>query len=1284
MEAETPIIQEPQSDEPDKTTATAGAGSGGDGQGLEQTGANGEEELIIVGIGASAGGLQAIQQFFDATPSDSGMAFVIVTHLSPEHVSHLPGLLQTHTEMPVTEVTRTVQMEANHVYVIPPNRYLSAMDSHLRLSRAEETQRPRSPIDHFFRTLGDTHGEQAVGVILSGTGSDGSLGIKRIKEWNGLVIVQDPAEAEYDGMPQSALNTGVVDVALPVRNIPARLLEYASTRPRLPLQEDSETVVESVQETIQRILTQVRGHTGHDFSRYKPSTINRRIARRMQILQIEEVADYLNLLRRNREEVQALFKDLLITVTNFFRDREAFDFLEGQVIPLLFRDKAVGDQIRVWVVGCATGEEAYSVAMLLMEYAGRLDHPPDIQLFASDLSDEALARAREGLYPEVINADVAPERLERYFSLEPGGYRVRKEVRERILFAPHNLLKDPPFSKIDLITCRNLLIYFKREAQRQIFELFHYALQPNGYLFLGPSETVERMELFREVNKRFSVFQSIPTVEKHLPPTLSLGLSTRTLPFPGVLEPREMIGSGAIYQQMLDRYASPTILINSDYTIVHLSELAGRYLQQPGGEPTNNILRRILPPLRLELTTILYRAFQKEIASTTKPVQVMVEGKPERVSLRIHPATDPALKGFALIAFDVVADETTGEQRPAHLGDGTAARDLEEELEQTKRRLQTTIEEFETSKEEMKAANEELLSMNEELRSTAEELETSKEELQSMNEELITLNQENKNKVDELSRLSSDLQNLLTATGIATLFLDRELRIKRFTPRIAELFNIMHSDRGRPLAHLTHRLGYDNLLEDTATVLRTLVPIEREIQSHNGRWHLTRLIPYRTIEDRIDGVVITFVDINELVRTQQELKRRVQQQAVVALLGRLGLGGVELDALFEQATRHICETLGVQFCEVLTLRPDRETLLLKAGFGWDSTLLGKLTVPAKTRSQASYTLQANEPVLVSDWAEEKRFRPLAYISEQGIVSSASVVIPGLQQPYGVLRAHSTEKYLFSSDEVEFLHAVAHLLAEAVERKQVEARLITLNETLEQRVEQRTEQVRNLASELIITEQRVRQRISQILHADIQQLIFATQMTLQFVTKALPAEEHAATLGELEQAKAMVDEALRLTRQLTLDLSPPILQGQDLNEALQWLVTYMHELHKLRVDLQAQHIPQMSNNDMPLLLFQIVRELLFNVVKHAEVSQAEVRVFSEDGNLIVQVIDEGVGFDVPTVLANPPHDSGYGLLDMAERLGLFDATLNVSSEPDKGTTITVTVPQDGDKPPVGDG
>ena len=844
-------------------------------------------DLTVVGIGASAGGLEALRRFLEATPDNTGMAFVVVVHLSPEHESHLPSLLQSHTMMPVTQVTDSLPtpIERDHVYVIPPNRNLSTIDTHLRFSELEERRRERAPIDHFFRTLSETHDGESIGIILSGTGSDGTVGIKRIKERGGLTVAQEPSDAAYDGMPQSAIGTGMVDLVLPVDEIPARIVEYAQVRPRVAVPSEGEEVEGDAKEALQKIFAQLRVQTGHDFSHYKRSTLMRRIGRRMQLHQVEELNDYLRVLRTGRGEVEALFNDLLITVTNFFRDSQAFDVLEKEIIPEILADKGAEDAVRVWVAGCATGEEAYSVAMLLLEQAMRMEHVPEIQVFATDISERALLRARDGLYPDVIATDVSPERLKRFFVQEQGGYRVRKELREVVLFAPHNLLKDPPFSKVDLITCRNLLIYLRRNVQQQIFELFHYALKPNGYLFLGLSETVDGAELFRTLNKKQGLSQRQNGLggEPRLP-SLPLG-PPRVAPLTVAAgdgsggdgsvhgsgdgsEPERSAASGSfgsLHARMVEQYAPPSVLVNDDYNIVHLSEHAGRYLQQPGGEPTHNILKRVHPELRIELTTALYGAFEKGRASHSPPISVRIEGAARRVILNVQSATAPELARYVLVSFnesDELESESDEDERAAQ-SDATV-RELEEELGYTKQRMRTTVEEFETSKEEMRASNEELQSMNEELKSTAEELETSREELQSMNEELVTVNQENKNKVEELSALTDDLRNLLSATDIATLFLDRDLCIKRFTPKVSELFNILHSDRGRPLGDITHKLGDGDLLREAEQVLKKLVPIEREIESEAGRCYLMRVLPYRTLEDRIDGVVMTFVELTRI------------------------------------------------------------------------------------------------------------------------------------------------------------------------------------------------------------------------------------------------------------------------------------------------------------------------------------------------------------------------------------------------------------------------------------
>src|SRR3954452_20848434 len=783
------------------------------------------EYFPIVGIGASAGGLAAIKEFFAHIPKNSGMAYVIVVHLSPEHESHLSEILQPHISMPVQQVTETISLERNRVYVIPPNANLDTIDTHLRLSELEQRRQERAPIDHFLRTLAKAHGSAAIGVILTGTGSDGTLGLREIKAAGVLCVVQDPNDAEYDGMPQSAINTGVVDLVLPISKISSAILNFVAIKPQVPQPKDEDGADGDVQRRLlHKVFAQLRARTGRDFNHYKRSTIARRIQRRMQLCRIEDFSDYVSYLREAPEEVLTLADDLLITVTNFFRDPDAFESLQRRVIPQLFDSKKSDMPIRIWSVGCATGEEAYSLAILLLEEAFRREVPAGVQVFASDLHHRSLEKAREGFYPGDIEADVSQERLKRVFHKEDGGYRIRKEVRALVLFAPHSLMSDPPFSRIDLVCCRNVLIYIRRDVQHDIIELFHYALRPEGYLVLGTSETIDAGDLFQTEDKSACLYRkrNVPAPEPRLPvfPLTRAAIPGERRPPAHVGEP---IAYGSLHHRMVEQFAPPSLLLSPDDKIVHLSQHAGRYLVHPGGEPTTSIYKLIRGELRVELRSATHAAREQKTAVRARPVKIPFDGKPSFVSLHVSPAKLPQEDGFLLVIFD---EQTTAEPQNSFPGvpvagpdspearSGSREQELVAELAISGERLQGIIEDYEISQEHLRASNEELQSANEELRSTLEELETSKEELQSTNEELQTVNQENTHKVEELAQLSGDLQNLMAATDIATLFLDRNLRILRFTPPVGKLFNVRLTDRGRPLSDITHRLGYNNLLDD--------------------------------------------------------------------------------------------------------------------------------------------------------------------------------------------------------------------------------------------------------------------------------------------------------------------------------------------------------------------------------------------------------------------------------------------------------------------------------------
>ncbi len=828
---------------------------------------------LVLGIGASAGGLDALKRLLGGMPERPGMAVVVVVHLAPGRESHLAELLQPHCAMPVRQVTGETQLAADRVYVIPPGRALSAIDTHLRIRDFADEQHRRSPIDHFFRTLAQTHDGNAVGVVLTGTGADGTLGLRRIKERGGLTVAQDPDEAEYDGMPRSAIASEMVDLVLPLARMPEHFQRFVAVRPRLMVPGRDRELPEEEVRLLHEIFAQVRAHTGQDFSHYKRSTLLRRIRRRMQLHHVETLGDYLELLRTRRDEVQQLFEDMLITVSEFFRDPEVFDYLERELLPRLFAGKGPEEAVRLWSVGCATGEEAYSLAMLLLEQAGRLDAPPQLQVFASDLHQPSLQRARAGLYAGAIEQNVSAERLQRFFTREGAEYRVRRAVRELVVFAPHNLLKDPPFSHLDLIACRNLLIYLQRDIQQEVVALLHYALEPGGALVLGSAEAVDRGELFEPENKRLSVYRrrGVPGREPKLPIFTQPG-SARTAAAAAAGPPADRPERyGTIHEWVVERYGPPSLLVGQDHAVVHYSANAGRYLRLPGGEPTHNLFKLVRDELRGELRAALHTARESGQPARSRPVRLVLDGRPRPVVARVQPVAEPDLRGFFLVLFDEDDQAPAPATGPRPAGESEA--ELRAELERTQQRLQSVIEEYETGQEEMQAGNEELQSTNEELRSTMEELETSKEELQSMNEELTTLNQENRHKVEELGQLSADLQNLLAATDIATLFLDRGLRIVRYTPPVAELFNIRPSDRERPLTDLTHHLDYDRMVADAQRVLDRLERIEREVHSAAGHTYLARLLPYRGAEDRIQGVVLTFVDISARKRAEQELRR---------------------------------------------------------------------------------------------------------------------------------------------------------------------------------------------------------------------------------------------------------------------------------------------------------------------------------------------------------------------------------------------------------------------------
>ena len=838
---------------------------------LPEAGPPGRAPLAVVGIGASAGGLKALQLFFEAVPPGSGMAWVVIIHLDPGRESRIAALLQDRTALPVTQVTRPVELQADHVYIIPPGHDLAMHDRGIRVH--ERGAGLHVPVDLFFRTLADAYGPDAVGVVLSGTGSDGTSGVRSIKERGGITVAQEPAEAEYDGMPASAIATGHVDLVLPAGRIPAELLRLR----KAPSALCADAPPADTEALLARVFAALRARTGHDFSLYKRSTVLRRLDRRLRFNGVSTLEEYLPLLRAGEAEPAALVRDLLISVSGFFRDADAFTAL-ADAVPALFAGKGPDDAVRVWVVGCATGEEAYSIGILLREHAATLESPPQIQMFATDIDEKGYAWGREALYPPAAVAEISPERLRRFFVQEPGGFRVGKPLREAVLFAVHNVLHDPPFSRLDLISCRNLLIYLQPEAQEQVVETFHYALQAGGLLFLGASESAGESGLFvpaagpQRLYRRNAAPHRVPPRLSAADPPARAGPRAADAEGPG----RTAFAYGPLHLRMLEEYAPPSLVVNERLEVVHLSGGAGRYLHLGEGEPSHDLIALSRGDLRLELRAALYQAFEKGLP-TTRRVRADGDGGPP-VSLRVHPPVEGGEAGrYALVVFEEQArTEAEEPEAPPQAPDGSGHRRavtrLEEELRRTREQLEHASAARDRTVAELQAANQELRSINEEQRAAAEELETSREEIQSVNEELTTINQEHQTTIEELKRTNADLRNLIESTEIGTIFLDREMRIRRFTPAVEALFNFVGTDGGRPLAHITHRLHYPALVEDVQGVLTSLRRIEREVRSEAGAWYVVRINPYRAFDDRVDGVVLTCYDITAQKRVEEELR----------------------------------------------------------------------------------------------------------------------------------------------------------------------------------------------------------------------------------------------------------------------------------------------------------------------------------------------------------------------------------------------------------------------------
>jgi two-component system CheB/CheR fusion protein len=826
----------------------------------------------VVVVGTADGGLAPLRQLLHGIPPSARVSVVVLSPRMPIRPDDLSGI-----GLSVGMAVNGSRLEPGHVYVVASDCEAEIKNERLALAPLTDDI---APIDRAFKSASTAYGVACAGVVLSGHGADGALGLRRIKESGGLTVSQDPSEASVEAMPRSAIATGLVDLVLPAAAIGPRVALVAE--PPTSILAGDDDAVDRASDPLREILTLVRVRSGHDFANYKRATLLRRVSRRMQVSQVDSLGAYLRHLREDPNELSGLLRDFMISVTNFFRDPEVFVALDRMVLARMFIRADPGAQIRIWVAGCATGEEAYSLAILCAEQSARMTQAPSVQIFATDIDQDALNWARAGRYPSTIRADVSEERLARFFTEEAdGAYRVRKEIRELVLFSPHNVLRDPPFSKLDLVTCRNLLIYLNREAQERVLAIVHFGLKPEGHLLLGSSETAETSSLlFNPVDVKHRIF-----MRRTFSPSVVFATSFPQATWPSAPQPTPSAGTdratsfGDIHHRLVEQYAAPSVLVNENLDVVHVSERAGRYLSMVGGEPSRNLLRLIHESLRLDVRAVIYGARQAPGTSHRRTVQVTLEGALVVVTVVARSVDLPGpTRRMLLVMFEEsAATDDTARQLSDRAEDGAiepVVRQLEDELQRARDQLRTTIEQYETSVEELKASNEELHAINEELRSATEELETGKEELQSVNEELTTVNCELKDKIEELSRANSDLSNLMASTEIGVIFLDRSLRIKRYTPRAQDVFNLIPSDVGRPLAHITHSLEGVDLTENAATVLGDLRTLEREVRSKDGRHYLARLHPYRSLDDRIDGVVVTLLHVTELKHAEEALRGR--------------------------------------------------------------------------------------------------------------------------------------------------------------------------------------------------------------------------------------------------------------------------------------------------------------------------------------------------------------------------------------------------------------------------
>jgi two-component system CheB/CheR fusion protein len=1288
----------------------------------------------VAGIVASAGGLEAYKRLLMAMPVKSGVAFVLIPHLDPTHESLMVELLARYTQMRVVEAEEGMQVEANRVYVIPPNKYMTIASGVLRLTGPVERRSSQTSIDVFLRSLAWDLQEKAICIVLSGTGSHGTLGLKAVKANGGMAMVQDPRTADYDRMPRSAVATGLADYVLPVEHMPEALVGYVQHF-YVNGDRSKEEHIEAPDQ-INAVLAVLRAHSKYDFRCYRKRMLVRRVERRMGLNHLDKPDAYLAFLREHPDEIKHLSRDLLISVTSFFRDPEAYKVLQSEVVVPLVESKQSDDPIRVWVPGCATGEEPYSIAMLLLDEMAKQQKACRLQIFATDVDEEVLDVARVGIYPESITTDVSPERLRHFTRVDETVFQVCKQLRESVTFATQNLISDPPFSKMDLVSCRNLLIYLEPETQRKIIPLIHFALKDGGYLFLGPSETIVRQtELFEPISKKWRIYRRIGPSR----------LDRIEFPVSGRSEPQrqrrmvepEFARIGRIVEiaqrTLLEEFVPATVLINRKCQVLYLFGPTADYLEVPSGEPTNNLLEMVREGLRTKLRKAVQSAIEDGHAVIIDDVHVRRGGAYYPVEVTVKLLQSPRnAAGLMLVTFRAKSEPTPPPPPLSPEDEDSRIRQLDHELRATREDLNSTIEELESSNEELRGSNEEVMSMNEELQSTNEELETSKEELQSLNEELTTVNNQLHEKLEELEGATNDLANLLNCTDIATVFLDTELRIKRFTPASTRMFNLIATDVGRPLSDIAQKYLDPHLLRDAQEVLRDLTTREHEVTSEGGHWCIRRILPYRTSDNRVEGVLMTFTDVTQLKGASEKARLLAtvlldSNDAVIVhdFEGRIQVwnsgaerlyGYTETEALQMNAEALVPPEQGHGFLAAwdrlrrkVRVLPYEGQRVTKDGRRLDVAVTSTVLLDDRGRTAAIATTEHDitDRKQAQARLEAEVARQTAILREQqqrlrAILNSPDDAIITCDQGGIIESVNSATERMFGFTTSELIgQNVKTLLMPAFEAAH-DVHLQNFLNSGEQKpgglarevtarrkdgsffpVELAVSEVENyrLYTGILRDASKRKALERQVLEiAELERRRIGTELhdqvgqeltALGLLSGGLleAAKAHAEPDSEtLRKISQGIQRVLRQVRGISRGLVPIEVNAQGLTDSLKELVEQLDQTSPARCSFYCDPPAAVDNDIQAQHLYLITGEACTNALRHGTPEHIEVSLLARDGRLVLRIADDGTG--VPDQF----HD-GLGIRLMRNRARLVNASLTILPAEPKGTQVVCTLIKD---------